>query len=128
MNVVSELRRLLAEATPGEWDVLPEIVGSPAFIRSQRGRPVATTVPMPDAALIVALRNHAGALLDVADRAEAAEARVEALTEALDGLVGASWLFAHETSLTGRNQAQWDRLRAARDAAQAVLAETDGGA
>lgn len=70
MTTLAELRRLLAEATPGEWETVPEIVGSPAFIRSG-ARCVATKTPVSDAALIVALRNHADALLDVVEAGQA---------------------------------------------------------
>lgn len=69
MTTLDELRRLLAEATPGEWETVPELGGSRAFIRSG-ARCVATRTPTSDAALIVALRNNADALLDVVEAAQ----------------------------------------------------------
>jgi len=69
VTTLDELRRLLAESTPGEWETVPELGGSRAFIRSG-ARCVATRTPTSDAALIVALRNHADALLDVVEAAQ----------------------------------------------------------
>lgn len=70
VTTLDELRRLLAESTPGEWETVPELGGSRAFIRSG-ARCVATRTPTSDAALIVALRNHANTLLDVVEEARA---------------------------------------------------------
>lgn len=66
------LRAALAEATPGPWIV----AGSPGFFRTDNGQIVGSTLPVDglptspaDAALIVALRNSAEALLDELDAA-----------------------------------------------------------
>lgn len=82
MTVVSELRRLLAEATEGEWYAVkgPDwneddggylgwmVMQSPKQEICDTGR--FRERAQEDAALIVALRNHADALLDVVAAAD----------------------------------------------------------
>lgn len=74
----------------------------------------------------IASLSQSAADLDTAR--QAAEARVAALTEALNLLVGASWDFAHGSVLEGRNLRPRAKLREAHDAARDALAGTDEGA
>lgn len=57
-----ELRRLLAEADPGPWSTPGHLI-----ISEPRDEVIADAYNECDAALIVALRNHADALLDVVE-------------------------------------------------------------
>jgi len=84
---IAELRRLLAAATPGPWeaDLDGNANGEPLIYGQTRDWWIATLHPqclgslealrLADAALIVALRNAAPALLDAADEAERLRAR-----------------------------------------------------
>lgn len=88
MTVVSELRRLLAEATEGPWRAELDgyhtlyVAGERKLLRGQGLRFQGVAEPPlldragkhwweQDAALIVALRNHADALLDVVEAVDA---------------------------------------------------------
>lgn len=66
MTVVSELRRLLAEATDGPWHKSGSLA---VYSSGESARCVDVCYRETDAALIVALRNHADALLDVVEEA-----------------------------------------------------------
>lgn len=81
----AELRGLLDEATPGPWD------NTGTWRLAAAGEPLAYNMSIPNAALIVALRNNAEALLDTADARDSYErgwrdekARAEANWEALE--------------------------------------------
>ncbi|MCZ7537824.1 MAG: hypothetical protein M5T61_19135 [Acidimicrobiia bacterium] len=69
MTVVSGLRRLLAEAAPAPWSCAKHLI-----IADTRDEVIADSYGACDAALIVALRNHAAALLDVVEAAEGLQA------------------------------------------------------
>lgn len=70
MSTLSELRRLLAEATPGPWLVWHD-GDADGVCTSDGEREVVLSAALwePEALLIVALRNHAEALIDVAEAA-----------------------------------------------------------
>lgn len=79
---IEEGRRLLAEATPGPWEVRAsgKVYGPSAYPICE-GFPMLNPRDTTNAALIVFLRNHAEALLEAAERAEAAERQREAAIE-----------------------------------------------
>ena len=76
MPKISELRALLAKATPGPWQPCPVTddlgITSVQMIQSYTNEPLenAMLYAPQDAALIVAMRNSYEALLDVAEAAE----------------------------------------------------------
>ena len=75
-DTLTELKRLHAEATQGEWDYVDSVVW--IATHDSHGEPVkqkvADTGDEADAALIVAARNALPSLLAIADAAEKVEA------------------------------------------------------
>jgi hypothetical protein len=115
----AELRRLLDNATPAPWEGVPGFGTTAIYGQDHEpGEFVAQRVPIPDAKLIIRLRNTVPALLDALDQAEAA---LEQARKTADRYASA--------------RAQWDRLPHISDdraegmnlAGEAVLRVLDGG-
>ena len=77
----TELRRLLDEATPGQWEAEGSQVWGPDGVLVAAVREHSVIVDRPDAQLIAAAVNALPGLLDQLDAAESALARVRKLHE-----------------------------------------------
>ena len=125
-----KLRELLAKATPEPWNQNGD---EPCSVVWKRSTDVAETWEEADAQLIVALRNHADALLVLADRVPLLEAVAEASEEYercadwyrrdLESIIDRSPVRDLAEARAGFDNAR-DRLLAALDAGHAAKEET----
>lgn len=79
MTPIAELRELHAKATPGEWrgeqDGMRELMNITAFIKAGRAMVTYGHLSFEDRDFIVAAHTHLPALIDLAERAQAAAQR-----------------------------------------------------